>query len=50
MIAKPSNKTLPITIALILLVALLGWLFGPDHQEQKTKKNKPVQVEPAEAK
>jgi hypothetical protein len=28
MIAKPSKKTIPIAIALVLLVALLGWLFG----------------------
>ena len=38
MIAKPSKKTIPIAIALILLVALLGWLFGGDVAEQKSGK------------
>lgn len=28
MIAKPSKWTIPIAVILVLLVALLGWLFG----------------------
>jgi len=36
MIAKPSKKTIPIAIAMILLVALLGWLFGGDTVERKS--------------
>jgi hypothetical protein len=28
MIAKPSKYTIPIAILLILIVALLGWLYG----------------------
>jgi hypothetical protein len=31
MIAKPTNKTIPLAILLILIVALLGWLFNGDH-------------------
>ena len=48
MIAKPTKKTLPIAIALILLLALLGWLFNditPEHtkppqQKQTSPENK----------
>lgn len=28
MIAKPSKWTVPIAVLLVLLVALLGWIFG----------------------
>lgn len=43
MIAKPTLKTIPIAILLIIIVAGLGWMFGggddPAHPSKKTAQN-----------
>jgi len=45
MIAKPTHKTLPVTIILIILIALLGWLFG-DKTDAPSSVEKPTTSSP----
>jgi len=37
MIAKPSNKTIPLGILLVIIIAILGWLF--DSKQDETASN-----------
>jgi len=44
MIAKPSNKTIPLGILLVIIIALLGWLF--DSKKNETPSNGTKQQQP----
>lgn len=51
MIAKPTNKTIPIAILLILIVALLGWLYekktSPTNASPPTEEKLKSQPQPS---